>query len=151
MAGRPTVRTPEMVEDLFEHIAHGGSVAEWCAREGNPGYTTIMRWRDEDEEFRENYTRAQEDQGDFFADKVVTTADKCLPDAVEIARAKLQIDSYKWAAGIRKPKAYGVKTAVDLTSNGKTIDSLTDEERTARLAALLDGARERRAGQATQE
>jgi hypothetical protein len=151
MAGRPTVRTPELVEELCEHIAHGGSVVEWCAQEGRPGYTTIMRWRDEDEEFRENYTRAQEDQGDYFAEKVTITADSCIADTVEIAKAKLQIDSYKWAAGIRKPKAYGAKSAIDLTSGGKTIESLTDDERTARLAALLDKAGERRARQASEE
>lgn len=147
-AGRPSIRTPELENSLFEHMAHGGSVADWCAQESNPGYTTIMRWRDEIKEFREKYTRAQEDQGDFYAEKVVSTAEQCLPDAIEIQRAKLKIDSYKWAAGKRKPKDYGDKSSVDVTSGGKPIESLTDEERAARTLAILDEARARRTGQA---
>jgi hypothetical protein len=149
--GRPSVRLPEYVDDICTHIAQGGSLVEWCEPDERPGFSTITQWLREDEEFSAKYTHAREAQGDYFADKVVTTADNCVADAVEIQKAKLQIDSYKWAAAKRKPKVYGDKQAVDLTSNGKTIDSLTDDERTARLAALLDGARERRAGQATQE
>jgi hypothetical protein len=149
--GRPSVRLPEYVDEICTHIAQGGSLVEWCEPAERPGFSTITQWLREDEDFSAKYTHAREAQGDYFADKVVTTADNCLPDAVEIQKAKLQIDSYKWAAAKRKPKVYGDKQAVDLTSNGKTIDSLTDDERTARLAALLDGARERRAGQATQE
>jgi hypothetical protein len=151
MAGRPTVRTPEFAESLCEHIANGGSLIEWCEQEGTPGYSTITDWLRDDEEFSAKYTHAREAQGDYFADKVVTTADNCVADAVEIQKAKLQIDSYKWAAAKRKPKVYGDKSAVDLTSNGKTIDSLTDDERIARTAALLDQARERRAGQVIEQ
>lgn len=40
------------------------------------------------------------------------------------------------------------RSAVDLTSGGKPIESLTDEERAARTLALLEQARARRAGQA---
>jgi hypothetical protein len=149
--GRPSVRLPEYVDEICTHIAQGGSLVEWCEPDERPGFSTITQWLREDEEFSAKYAHAREAQGDYFADKVVTTADNCVADAVEIQKAKLQIDSYKWAAAKRKPKVYGDKSAVDLTSNGKTIDSLTDEERTARLAALLDGARERRAGQASTE
>jgi hypothetical protein len=149
--GRPSVRLPEYVDEICTHIAQGGSLVEWCEPDDRPGFSTITTWLREDEEFQAKYTHAREAQGDYFADKVVTTADNCVADAVEIQKAKLQIDSYKWAAAKRKPKVYGDKSAVDLTSNGKTIESLTDDERTARLAALLDQARERRAGQVTEE
>jgi len=149
--GRPSVRLPEYVDEICTHIAQGGSLVEWCEPDERPGFSTITQWLREDEAFSAKYAHAREAQGDYFADKVVATADNCVADAVEIQKAKLQIDSYKWAAAKRKPKVYGDKQAVDLTSNGKTIDSLTDDERTARLAALLDGARERRAGQASQE
>jgi hypothetical protein len=42
----------------------------------------------------------------------------------------------------------GAKTAVDVTSAGERIESLTDDERIVRVAALLEQARERRTGQA---
>ena len=120
-AGRPSIRTPEIEDSLFEHLALGGSLTAWCDQEGNPGYTTVMRWRDEIPEFRDKYTRAREDQGDFYAEKVVGTAEECLPDVVEIQRAKLKIDAYKWRAGNLKPKVYGSK--VDVTSDGEKLDS----------------------------
>jgi hypothetical protein len=121
MAGRPTVRTPEFAESLCEHIANGGSLIEWCEQEGTPGYSTITDWLRDDEEFSAKYTRARESQGDYYADKVVATAEECLPDAVEIQRAKLKIDAYKWRAGNLKPKVYGSK--VDVTSDGEKLDS----------------------------
>lgn len=150
-AGRPSIRTPELEESLFEHIASGGSVWDWCQQEGKPGYSTVMRWREDDPAFREKYTRAQEAQGDYYAERVVSTAENCIADANEIQLAKVKIDAYKWAAGKRKPKEYGDKSSVDLTSGGKPIESLTDEERTARLATILEQARARRAGQAPTE
>jgi hypothetical protein len=112
-AGRPSVRTPEVEDSLLEHIAHGGSLADWCEQEGNPGYTTVMRWRDEIPEFREKYTRAREDQGDFYAERIVSVAESCPTDFAEVQRAKLLIDTYKWAAGKRKPKVYGDKLNVE--------------------------------------
>lgn len=113
MIGRPTVRLPEYVDEICVHIAHGGSLVDWCAQDGKPGYSTIMRWIDEDAPFRDKYTRAQEAQGDYFADKIVTTAENCELDPVAIQKARLEIDSYKWAAGKRKPKVYGDKLNVE--------------------------------------
>jgi hypothetical protein len=120
-AGRPTVRCPEFAESICEHIANGGSLTDWCAVPGHPGYSTITDWLRDDPEFSAKYTRAREDQGDFYAEKVVATAEDCLPDVVEIQRAKLKIDAYKWRAGNLKPKVYGSK--VDLTSDGQKLES----------------------------
>jgi hypothetical protein len=48
------------------------------------------------------------------------------------------------------PKIYGEKSQVDLTTDGKAIESFTDEERLARMSAILDQARKRRAGQTSE-
>lgn len=113
MRGRPSTKTPEVIEEICTHIAHGGSLAEWCENEGRPGYRTIMTWLTEDPKFQQQYARAREDQGDFYAEKVVSTAENCSADFFEIQKARLQMDAYKWAAAKRKPKVYGDKLNVE--------------------------------------
>lgn len=114
MRGRKSSKTPEVIEEICTYIAHGGALTEWCEEEEDrPGYSTIMTWLQGDPKFQEKYARARETQGDFYAEKVVTTADNCAADFFEIQKARLQIDAYKWAAAKRKPKVYGDRLNVE--------------------------------------
>ncbi len=146
--GRPTVRTSDLADDLCEFISTGGTLIDWCEIQGNPSHTTILRWLRTDDSFSSQYARAREDQADYFADEIKKIARECEADTAQIAKATLEINTNKWLAGKRKPKVYGEKSNVDLTSGGKPIESLTDEERAARTLAILDEARARRTGQA---
>lgn len=124
---------------ICQEIALGRSLVSICAsgeKVGDikvPGYTTVMRWREEDEDFREKYARAREDQADFHADKIVDIADT----ATDANVARLQIDARKWAAGKLKPKVYGDRLQLDADMRV----NLTDEQLNARAALLIGKAR----------
>ncbi len=75
---------------------------------------------------------------------------KRVVDNENIQRARLRVDTRKWVACKVLPKIYGEKSQVDLTTDGKAIESFTDEERLARMSAILDQARKRRAGQTSE-
>jgi hypothetical protein len=151
MAGRPTLRTPEVEEDILVGLMSGMSLVKICQLEGMPERTTVCKWMANDEDFSTKCARAREFQGELSDDKLIDIVEQVEAGTLAPDQARVMASILQWRASKLKPKVYGDKQAVDLTSNGKTIDSLTDDERTARLAALLDGARERRAGQAAQE
>jgi hypothetical protein len=69
----------------------------------------------DNEERRNQYMRAREEQADTLADEIVAIAD----NATDAQIARLQMDARKWFASKVAPKKYGDKT--DITSNGNTI------------------------------
>ncbi len=74
-----------------------------------PTATTVFRWLASDADFREQYTRAREDQADTFVDEIIHIA-----DTVEDAQAaRVRIDARKWVAGKQRPKKYGDKLDVE--------------------------------------
>lgn len=97
--------------EVLEHIAEGKSLRAIEAMEGMPSKTTVMRWLNDDEEFRDQYARAKDEQADVLFEDVLDIADNATPE--EVAVARLRIDARKWMAGKLRPKKYGDK--VDLT------------------------------------
>ena len=106
-------------DDLCDHIAEGKSLVSWCKKTGI-GYSTIMAHLAADEQFQEKYTRAREAQADYLVDEIIEIADDSgldakidkktgnpVVDGEAIARAKLRVDTRKWAASKMKPKKYG--------------------------------------------
>lgn len=97
--------------EVLEHIAEGKSLRAIEAMRGMPSKTTVMRWLNDDEEFRDQYARAKDEQADVLFEDVLDIADNATPE--EVAVARLRIDARKWMAGKLRPKKYGDK--VDLT------------------------------------
>lgn len=137
-----------------------------CRDDDMPDRHTVINWSlEEDHPFFNHYARAREIQYHLLADDITDIADDGSNDWMErygkdgealgwaingesVQRSRIRIDTRKWMLSKMLPKVYGDKSSVDLTSGGKPIESLTDEERTARLATILEQARTRRAGQA---
>jgi len=83
----------------------------------------IYKWLQQNEAFRERYTRAKEDQLQILEDEMLTIADTTevgeiitdKGDKVEVKRGdmlehrKLKIETRKWLMGKLKPKKYGDK------------------------------------------
>jgi esterase/lipase len=108
-----------------------------------PNRTTVYNWlnpknEDYDEQFFNNYARAREESADLDAEKIQEIAEKTLKNEYDPRSARVAIDAYKWAAGVKKPKKYGNK--IDLTTGGDKIGDLSTEEKEARLKALLEKA-----------
>ena len=62
--GRPSKFTPELTEAICHRIAEGEPLTKICKDDGMPHYITVLRWRHEHEEFRNDYARAREDAAD---------------------------------------------------------------------------------------
>lgn len=123
--GRPSKYSEAHADSICEHIASGKSLVSWCqAEEGRPSYTSVMRWLEANEGFREKYARARTDQADFLAEQIIQIADDGLNDTYQdeegnvrtnqdvIARSRLRVDARKWYASKLAPKKYGEKVAV---------------------------------------
>ena len=58
--GRPTIKTPELVEELCIRVASGRSITSVADDDDMPTEATIYNWRIQDVGFFEKLSRAQE-------------------------------------------------------------------------------------------
>lgn len=63
--GRPTTFKPEYCDQLIDHMGNGQSF-ESFGKKANCGKTTLYRWVEEHEEFRNAFTRAKAAHLDFM-------------------------------------------------------------------------------------
>jgi hypothetical protein len=129
MAGRPTLRTEELEDEILGRIIAGESLNAICKEDGKPHITTVLRWLAADENFAARYTRAREMQAENLADQMLEIADDGSNDWMEkkdkdgenvgwalngeaVARSKLRLEQRRWWAEKLRPKVYGTKVAV---------------------------------------
>lgn len=124
-AGRPSSYNAEVAADFLTEISTTRKSLQTICDSDNrfPDPKTIYRWMLANEEFRQGYARAKEDQTQILEDEILDIADNTKegvivtekPDGVEIKRSdmlehrKLQIESRKWLMMKLKPKKYGEK------------------------------------------
>ncbi len=129
--GRPSLYTPELVEEICEAIASSSKgLARLC--EENPHWPTrrnIYKWLKKHESFRPLYARAKEQQIECLIDEILEIADNTSQDNVIktdeegntksvannewINRSRLRIDTRKWLAAKLCPRLYGDKLQND--------------------------------------
>lgn len=136
--GRPTLYTPEVVERLCELISsRREGLEDICdSEEGLPDSQTVYKWLGRYDEFGEKYARAREAQSEIYVQDMVKIASGVDERPEAINKARLRIDTLKWAASKLKPKKYGDSTIL----RGDKENPLD-----IGLAALLDSAGARRA------
>jgi hypothetical protein len=120
--GRPSSFTQETADAICEVLAQGRPLREAVDGDGMPTETTVYRWLETNESFRDQYARARSCAMERMADEIVEIADDSTgdtytdDDGVErtdhevIARAKLRVDTRKWLMSKLAPKKYGDKT-----------------------------------------
>ncbi len=104
--GRPTTYNQKLAATICEQIVLGNSLRTICAQEGMPHISTIFEWKAKHKEFSEQYAMAKEEQADTLADDM---EDIARDTTIDVARARLIIDTRKWSASKLKPKKYGDK------------------------------------------
>ena len=72
-----------------------------------PTVTTVMRWLQKDEAFREQYRESREIQAEILFDQLADIADAATPEDVNVA--KLRIWTRQWIASRLNAKKYGDK------------------------------------------
>ncbi len=102
---------------LCERIAKGESKVDICQDAHMPGFSTVTAWLKGDEtgDLQAAYALAREDQADHWADIILAEARSGGEDDVQ--RARLIVDTMKWAASKLKPKVYGDRLDVKHTGN----------------------------------
>lgn len=113
--GRPTKFSQKLADTICVSLADGESLRTICSQSAMPARSTVFRWLEESEAFRDQYTRAREASAEADADDVGHYARQAARGEIEPAAARAAIDGLKWAAGKRAPKKYGDK--IDLTSS----------------------------------
>lgn len=113
--GRPKAKwkSRAAAERIFSRISNGESLRAICRAEGWP-LTTVDVWLNT--EFSEQYTQAREARADYFFDEIMEIADGVDADKDAVARAKLRIDTRKFAMARMAPKKYSDN--VNLTMEG---------------------------------
>jgi hypothetical protein len=141
MAGRPSLFTAEIADDILERLASGESLVQICSRDEMPGLRTVMRWAAENHDFGTEYARAREAQAEVMDDKILTAAGKAKEDP---QAARVEIEAYKWRAAKLAPKRYGDK--IDVTTGGEAMNNMDETAVAARVASLLRTGLERADG-----
>lgn len=103
--GRPSSYTQEIGDLICHRMAEGESLREICKDEALPSRITVIRWKNDNEVFRDQYARARQDQADSYADLGLEAATMA-PDPI---KGRLAWDAYRWIAGKLKPGTYGDK------------------------------------------
>lgn len=132
--------TPELAQEICDLLVCGDndkpmSLRAICRMEGMPSLKTVMRWLAKDPEFRQQYAHAREIQQESNLEEILEIADNCTDDvrmlvsdedesnvgiginASAIARAKLRVDTRKWAMSKLAPKKYGDKIQQEHSGN----------------------------------
>ncbi|MGJ3354654.1 ubiquitin carboxyl-hydrolase [Providencia sp. Je.9.19] len=140
--GRPSDYLPEVADDICALIADGESLRSVCKKKGMPNKTKIMRWLRENTDFRDQYAKAMESRADAVFEELFDIADDVAEEPAAISKAKLRIDTRKWALSRMSPKKYGDKITTELTGkDGGAIQyaDITNEELEDRLKELGHG------------
>ena len=133
--------SPEIAAAICERVATSGdSLVKILKDDGMPSYTTVYKWRAENNEFADNLARAREDRADYLAEQVTDISDE-IPvrevvdsaggtstaiDAGGIQRNKLRCDVRIKLMQVLKPKSYDPAKKVELSgADGGPIQCIT--------------------------
>lgn len=123
---RPSEFSDDAETAILRVISEGGTLDQ-AAAEAKVTRSTVCRWLQDDQQFRDKYVQAREDQGDWFADKISEIA---LDQHREGSDITARVNALKWLAGKRKPKVYGDKVVNEHTgADGGAIETVTRIER----------------------
>jgi hypothetical protein len=107
----------ELANEICAWIADGKSLRAFCRQPKTPDVVNVYRWLAKNEEFRDQYARAREDQADSHADQIIEIADT----EEDPNKARIRIDARKWVASKLKPKKYGDKLGLSGDGDGAPI------------------------------
>jgi hypothetical protein len=126
--GRPSVRSPEIEDEIFSRLSLGESLVGICKDDRLPSYTTVFRWEQEDEEFRNNLARVRDEQAEYFAEQIIDLSDEA-KDMTTASIARVKIYARERRAAMLKPKKYGDRPAEVSVTNINNILVVQEEKR----------------------
>lgn len=112
--GRPSDYLPEVAADICSLLADGESLRKVCDRPGMPNKATVFRWLAQHEEFCDQYAKATETRADAIFEEMFDIADTVTEEAAAVGKARLRIDTRKWALARMNPRKYGDKVSQEI-------------------------------------
>lgn len=112
--GRPSDYLPEVAADICSLLADGESLRKVCERPGMPAKATVFRWLAQHDEFRDQYAKATETRADAIFEEMFDIAHSVAEEAAAVGKARLRIDTRKWALARMNPKKYGEKVSQEI-------------------------------------
>lgn len=138
--GRPTIRTPEKVDEIIRRVSDGELLVDVLRGEGMPAKSTWSDWCRADPELSGRFARAREEGEDAIAAGIRHIARGGNGSSGEVARDKLIVDTELKLLAKFNPKRWGDRTTLagdpEAPLQVKATRELTDEE----LAAIAAGA-----------
>lgn len=135
--GRPTDYSDSLAEDICEKLVNGSSLRAVCRSESMPSISTVMRWIADNQRFREQYATSTEERVVGMFEDMFDISDDVPEEPAAIAKAKLRVDTRKWALARMNPKKYGDKVTNEVVgadggpiqqSHSLDTSSLTDDQ-----------------------
>lgn len=81
--GRPSIKTPELLDSICERIGEGEPLAQICRGEGMPRLSTVYDWLEADPEFSGRFARARVAGYDMIAQDALRIADTPVEGVIE--------------------------------------------------------------------
>jgi hypothetical protein len=118
---RPTGYTDEIGTRIVEAMSEGATLLAICKGEDAPSRSTVYRWAEQYEDFREKLSRARNAQAHYYFERMIEVAHDDKQDIfydnagephidhARIQRHRLIVDTLKFAAAKLLPKSYGDK------------------------------------------
>lgn len=113
--GRPTDYSPELAADICSRLASGSSLRAICALEAMPCMSSVFLWLTKYPDFSDNYAKAQKERSSAMFEEMFEIGDEVKADPAEVSKAKLRVDTRKWALARMDPKKYGDKITQEVT------------------------------------
>lgn len=111
--GRPSLRTPELIDEICLRIAAGRSLISISKDEDMPDHATIWRWIHAEDDFRDRYARAIQSRAIHHAEEISETIQQVKRGEIPPDVGRVTIDGMKWVASRLLPKVYGDKQIVE--------------------------------------
>lgn len=107
--GRPTDYNADVAATICSRMACGESLRRICLEDAMPSATSVFLWLTKYPEFAENYAKAQKERAEALYEEMFDIGDDVDPDPAAVAKARLRVDTRKWALARMNPKKYGDK------------------------------------------
>lgn len=104
---------PETMDQICSLLATGSKSLITICKICKISINTVYAWLRTNEEARECYARAKEDQADSKNERVSEIIDKVERGELDPNAARVMIDGIKWQTAHLKPKVYGQKLGVE--------------------------------------
>jgi hypothetical protein len=134
--GRPSKRTPEVVDYILDGLSEGKTLTSLCAGPDMPNRSTFIDWVNGDRQLSQRFAHARETGYDVIAEECLKIADFSALDTLInektgnpqadsewIARSRLRVDTRLKLLAKWYPKKYGDK--IDVEHSGSTDMKIT--------------------------